>query len=399
MRPLVPVLVLVVLLLPAAAQQPEDLEREVDQLVGETVPPVQEGVAAATGDDLSQEDVRLYLNMSFTKGGVDLGGLLLGSGETEVQASIRFRAEMRVVSSDRVRAAAQREDAYNVSAENATALSDVYLTAEMFRATLSAEAIAAFQEEQGSALARYLEEAVPELETLKLDLRWSNTSPLQTPQDLSLTEPPLVLEIDAVVQYLRVESVPSLLSAYLERQAGPEDPKKAYVQRLKADHGDPLRARDFFAAAAYTQLLNLSMQPGWSLDAQLELPRGYDFTYFNENVQVGADGKARFRVEGDAEGPQDEAGLVVLASITHKRAVALALFATTMLAGLLVALPGRFLYHRHRLPRLAAQAAKDAGADAGGQPDASGETDAGAHGLASAHEAGGDQDVTGDART
>jgi len=354
MRRAVLLLLLALPVLPGASQAPDPgpVTEVVDGAVGDVVAPAQRALGNATGQNLSQEDVRLFLNMTFTKGDVDLLGLVLGSGEAEVQASIAFRAEMRVVSSDRVRATAEGENAYNMSAENATALSEVYLTSEMFRATLSAEAIAAFEEEQGQALAEMLESTVPELEVLRMDLAWDHTSPVETLGDTSLTEPPLVLEIDAVVRYLRTESVPSLLASYMERRSAPEDPKKAYIERLKAENGDTLHARDFFAAAAYTQLLNLTMQPGWTLDAVLQLPRGYSFTYFNENVHVEGDGTARFRVDGD--GTQDGPPEVILASITHKRAVALVLFVAVVVLGLLLSLPGRFLYERYRIPRLAA---------------------------------------------
>lgn len=343
------------------AQAPDlgPVVKPADEALGQVVPPVLDAAYSVLGQNITREDVRMSLWINLTKGDVNFLGLTLGAGRAEVQAAIHGRLELRVISSDRIRAAAQGENAYNVSAENATFLSQVYLTAEMFRATLAAETIAAFQRSEEDALARYLRETVPEMDILALDFTWSNTSPTQVFDDASLTEPPLVLELDLVVQYLRIESVPSLLEAYFAgKQDGARAGKKAYVEGLKEDNGEPLHSRDFFAAAAYTQLLNLSLQPGWSLDIMLHLPRGYAFTYFNENVESDGDRSATLRVSGGEEdAPSTAAGeedvtKVFLASITHRKMVAFALLVALWGVGLLAAFPLRFLYGRYRLPRL-----------------------------------------------
>jgi hypothetical protein len=335
-----------------AAAQPgiEPIVEALDPVVGQTVPPALAAIYNATGQNITREDVRMSFELNVTKGDVNVFGLLIGSGRAEVQADVHLRVEMRVISSDRIRELF--EDGSN-SSGNASALSDVYLTSEMFRATATAELVAAFQARQEAALAEYLANAVPELDVLGLTVQWSHTSPFETVRDLSLTEPPITLDIDATVQYLRTESVPSLLSSYLDKRDKPEDPKKAYAKQLKKENGDPLRTRDFFAAAAYTQLLNLSMEPGWSLNVTLQLPRGYSFTYFNENVDQVTPRRIEFAVdalESDAEVQE-----VLLASITHKRFVALLLCGVTLVVGLLLALPGRFLYQRYRLPKLASK--------------------------------------------
>ncbi len=322
-----------------------------DGLLGDTVPPAVGTVYDAIGQNITREDVRLYLDLNITKAEINALGLILGSGKAEVQAAVRLRVEMRVISTDRIRAALEGENAYNVSAENATFLSEVYLPAEVFRASLAAEVIAAFQEDQERAIADYLAQAVPELEVLGLKLAWKNTQPHQALTDFSLTEPPIVLEANAILQYLRVESIPSLLAAYAGTAGVPEDPEAAYAKRLKEEHGDPLRARDFFSAAAYTQLLNLSMQPGWSLGVHLSVPRGFSFEYANEAVERHGDRAISFQV--DALEANDRQQEVLLTSITHRRAVALALFTALWGVGLAVAFPLRFLYVRYRLPRVA----------------------------------------------
>lgn len=352
-------LLLAALVAPAMAQGPDlgPVLAPLDEALGQTVPPALALAYNATGQNVTREDVRITLDLNFSKGDVNFLGLLLGSGKAEVQASLHGRLELRVISSERIRAAVEGENAYNMSAENATFLSEVFIPAEVFRATASAEVIAAFQRDQEAAMAEYLARSVPELEVLGLEFTWSNVHPQQALTDVSLTEPPIVLELDLVVQYIRVESIRSLLEAYFAAQGAPEEErerkesKKEYVQRIKAENGTPLQSRDFFAAAAYTQLLNLSMQPGWSLDVRMHLPRGYSFTYFNDEVEREGERGAALHV--DARTADEDVHKVFLASITHRKMVAFALLATLFTAGLLAALPFRFLYGRLRLPRLA----------------------------------------------
>lgn len=346
---------LVATVVPALGQAPDlgPVAGPVNDLLGQVVPPLLNTTYATLGQNITREDVRMTLDLNFSKGDVNFFGLLLGSGKAEVQAKIHARLEMRVISSDRIRAAIEGENAYNVSAENATFLSEVFLPAEVFRATLTAEAIAAFQSDQESALADYLGNTVPELDILGLEFGWSNVHPQQALTDLSLTEPPIVVELDLVVQYIRVESIRSLLQAYFDTQQNPDPEKesrKEYVERIKDENGTPLRSRDFFAAAAYTQLLNLSMQPGWSLDIALHLPKGYSFTYFNDEVE--RDGERGAKLHVDALTASEEVHKVFLASITHRKMVAFALLVALWAVGLMAAFPLRFLYGRYRLPRM-----------------------------------------------
>ncbi|MEK6976330.1 MAG: hypothetical protein AABY18_08320 [Candidatus Thermoplasmatota archaeon] len=350
-------LAIVVLLLGSASQaQTPDLGpvlEPIDEALGQVIPPALNATYGALGQNITREDVRIWLWANLTKGDVDFLGLTLGAGRAEVQAAIHGRLEMRVISSDRIRAAAQGENAYNIRAENATFLSQAYLPAEVFRATLAAETIAGFQRSEEDALATYLRETVPEMDILALDFTWSNTSPTQALSDASLTDPPIVLELDLVVQYLRIESVRSLLESYVDGQHDEaKQGKKEYIKDLKQDNGKPLRARDFFAAAAYTQLLNLSMQPGWSLDVILNVPEGYSFTYFNEKVD--SDGERHAQLHLDSLQSDEAVHKVFLASVTHRKMVAFALLVALWGVGLVVALPLRFLYGRYRLPRIKA---------------------------------------------
>lgn len=325
-----------------------EIFRPVDEALGQALPPVIGAASNATGQNLTKEDVRIFLDLNVTKGEVGIAGLILGSGKAEVQATVNLRFEMRVISTDRIRAALEGENAYNASAENATFMSELYMPAEAFRATLSAETIAAFQADQEKAVADFLTETVPELEVLGLELAWKNTEPHKAITDFSLSEPPLVLEMDAVVQYLRVESVPSLLSQYLGAARLPDDPEKAYLKQLKEEHSPPLQSRNFFSAAAYTQLLNLTMQPGWLLDVDLAVPRGFSFEFANEEVERHSERAISFEV--DAQDVDSEDQTIVLTSITHRRAVALALFTSLWVIGLVAAFPVRFVYVRYFLP-------------------------------------------------
>lgn len=345
------VLVVPVLVQSQAPTYPPDLGgagEVLDGALGQIIPPALAAVYNATGQNLTREDVRMYADLNVTKGEASLPGLLLGSGRAELQAKVHLRVELRVLSADRIRALVEGDNAYNISAENATFLTEVYLPADLFRASLTAETAAAFQKAQEAALGDFLYNAVPEMDVLSIEIAWSNVSPLLVATDTDLAEPPIVVELDLVVQYIRIESIPSLLETYLSSKQKPgADTKKAYVEKLKAENGDPLRARDFFAAAAYTQLLNLSMQPGWSLNVNLSVPQGYSFTYANQEVEQRDERHISFEVNAlDAEAQEQT---VVLAAITHKRAIAAALFLALWGAGLLLAFPLRFFYVRRTL--------------------------------------------------
>jgi hypothetical protein len=349
----------VALLLVGAATQAQGPDlgpalKPANDALGKVIPPALNTTYGALGQNITREDVRMALWINMTKGDVNPVGLLVGSGRAEVQAVLHGRMEIRVLSSDRIRAALEGQNAYNISADNATFLSQAYLPAEVFRASASAEVIAAFQRGEEDALGRYLRRTVPEMDILALDFTWSNVSPTQAVGDTSLTEPPIILDLDLVVQYLRVESLPSLIHAYADSGHNPKkEAKKDYVHRIKDENGTALRSRDFFAAAAYTQLLNLSMQPGWSLDVHMHLPRGYSFTYFNDQVTKEGDRGADLHV--DASTSAAEVHKVFLASITQRKMVALALLGGLWACGLVVAFPLRFLYGRYRLPNMKAK--------------------------------------------
>lgn len=355
-------LVLLLILPLTMAQDLSPVLDPLNEVGGQVILPAVNAVYSATGQNVTREDVRLTLDMNVSKGEVSLMGLLIGSGKAEVQATIDAKVELRVISSDRIRAAIEGENAYNISMENATWLSELYIPAEVFRATASAEVLAAFQKDQESALAKLLSETVPELEVISIKMEWKNTNPLGVLGDFSLTEPPIVVEIRAVVQYLRVESLSSILGIYMERPDAAKDEaanKKEYIESLKGDNGDPLRSRDFYSAAAYTQLLNISMQPGWSLDANLRVPRGFSFEYANEEVDRDGDRAISFRVDStDAEAETQD---ILLASITHRRAVALALFSAMLIVGSIGGAPLRLTYSRFRLQRIEKPESKNEG--------------------------------------
>lgn len=342
---------LVFLMLPSLTAQPDvgTAIEPVDAILGDAIPPTLDTLYTALGQNITREDVRLFLDINITKGGVGVLGLLLGSGKAEVEATIHIRGEMRVISSERIYAAVSGDNAYNISAENATFLSEVYLPAEVFRATLSAEVIAAFQAEQERALRDYVSDMVPELEVLRLDISWDNVHVFDALSDTSLTEPPIVIELEATARYLRVESVPSLLNEYLGRDRPPTDPDKEYIERLKQENSDPLRARDFFAAAAFSQLLNLSMQPGWSLDVRVAVPRGYSIEYASRDIDLIDERHARFSV--DALEADDDVQEVLVYSVTHRKAVIVALLVVLFAGVAVLNIPGRWAYSRFRLPR------------------------------------------------
>jgi hypothetical protein len=126
---------------------------------------------------------------------------------------------------------------------------------------------------------------------------------------------------------------------------------------LKAENSDPLRARDFFAAAAFSQLLNLSMQPGWSLEINIALPRGYSIEYANEALQLDGTRKASFFL--DANQAESEVQEVIVFSITHRKGVVAALFIVLVASAGLLNLLSRWAYNRYRMPYHREQLATD----------------------------------------
>ena len=84
----------------------------------------------------------------------------------------------------------------------------------------------------------------------------------------------------------------------------------------------------------------------------LNVPRGYSFTYFNEEVESNGERNAVLHL--DASESDQGVEKVFLASLTHRKMVAFALLVGLWGVGLVVALPLRFLYGRYRLPRMKA---------------------------------------------
>ncbi len=332
-----------------AIEELDPVVEEADKLVGDEVPPALDAAYDAAGQNITREDVRIRFDLNITKGKIGVLDMVLGGGKAIVEAQVQVRVEMRVISTERVRAAIQGDNPFAAQTENATFLSKMYLPAEVFRATLAAEVIASFQEEQEVALEAWLRAMIPELEVDGVEVAWFNTSPLAATTDGSLKEPPIIMTMEATVRYEREESLVGLLSHYMETRDEPDSPKRKYLKELKEENSDPLRARDFFAAAAYSQLLNISMQPGWSLDVWVNLPPGYSIEYANHEVDVDGKRTATFTLDG---GTSDQPVRdVFVVSLTHRRGVMTVLLAAMVVVGGVLAAPGHFLYGR-RIRRL-----------------------------------------------
>jgi len=355
MQRLVPVFVLL-FLLPLGLAQPPPADPDlgpvvdvIDDAAGDNIPTILELIEGQTGEELDREDIRVGMDMEFTKGEVNLLGFLVGSARTEITAHLEARIEIRVVSSDRIRALVEGENPYNATAENTTFLSTIYIPADVFRASFSGSVIDNFKADQEDALEIYFRRTFPELQMSDLGISWSNIRAQDVIADEDIFEPPIIADVEMTLNYLRVDSIDSLVASYFDARQEP-GPRRQYIADLKKDAGDPLRSRDFFSAAAYSQLVNLTAQPGWAIDIDFQLPRGYEFTYFNEEVSDVTPRTASIHL--DALDQDGDAHRVYLASITHKRGVAATLFVVMWAVGLLLATPGRLLYSR-RLRRLA----------------------------------------------
>ena len=374
-RSLVPLLLVMPLALGAmtvGAQVPlPDLEQTLDDLVVPPVATLRENASRLWGENLSHEDVRIYLDMEFRTLDFDAVGVVFGGGTFEAQARLAARLEVRSLGLYRV------SDIINGSTQGRVNLSatplgqDVnrtHITADELRTLLAGEVLAAFQTQQQDAAEAFIGEAFPDMTVLASRFRWANVNPAvnqegdaemaDDPLGFHLLEPPIVLDVAFDLQYLKRESLANLMEqARAEQEAegatnASEDPDDRLLEELKARQQAAFYERSAFSVLGLTQLLNLEMMPGWDMFLTLRLPEGYTFEEASPDVTVDeAYRSARvLTLAGDAG---TTVANPVLVSISNRYIVSVSLLASVLLLGAILRFPATLAWGRARAWRRA----------------------------------------------
>lgn len=352
--PLLLALVLLPLLAPVAVPQPLPVLPPLPAPLDAPVSNLRENLTVTLQDNVTHEDVRVDLDVDFRTLDFDLVGLLFGGGTFEAQARLKAHVEIRAIGLDRVNAALNGTSSGQLNLSQTPLAQDVnrtFLTADELRLTLSGEALALFQDAQEEAMADLVADAFPEMTVLSSRFEWSGTDPRenargdQDPARPRLKDPPLVLDVDLSVQYLQRTNLLAIL-----KQAGKEDPDDALLERLKDRQQAAFHERSAFSVLGLTQVLNLSMQPGWDLRLTLRLPEGYTFEDASPDVSVGAGHReaATFALAGDSA---TAVANPVLVSISNRFLVCVSLLVATLLAGAILRVPATLAGSRLRRPR------------------------------------------------
>ena len=367
-RLLVPVLLvapLALTMMTAGAQVPlPDLQETLDDFVVPPVATVRENASRVWGENLSHEDVRIYLDMEFRTLDFDALGVVFGGGTFEAQARLAARLEVRSLGLYRV------SDILNGSTQgrvnlSATPLAEdvnrTHITADELRTLLAGELLAAFQTQQQDAAEAFIGEAFPDMTVLASRFRWANVNPAvnqvgdadaqDDPLGFHLLEPPIVLDVAFDLQYLKRESLANLMEqARAKGEAetnASEGPEERLLEELKAQQQAAFYERSAFSVLGLTQLLNLEMMPGWDMFLTLRLPEGYTFEEASPDVTVDeAYQSARvLTLAGDAE---TSVANPVLVSISNRYLVSASLLASVLLVGAILRFPATLVWGRAR---------------------------------------------------
>lgn len=307
---------------------------------------------AATGDNITREDVRVLLRMDFRTLDFDTVGVIFGGGDFEAQARLHAHLEFRALSIRHLEGALERAGVEKGEVQNVTGvnLSRQFLTADQFRAALVGEALAAFEAEQEEKAAGFLQETFPDLTVLSTRFAWTNTSPETSlvgdgPGQVRLKDPPIALDVVLDVQYLKRTSLMGILDAFLEKKAEEteadrqaEEAEDALLDRLKSENEGAFYERSAFSLLGLTQLIVLEIDPGWDLEIVLSLPEGYTYEYASPDVTLDPDQRSArtLTFARTAEGPVANP---VAVSLSNRFMVSVALLATMLMTGALLRFP------------------------------------------------------------
>lgn len=330
----------------------------------------------ATGENITREDVRVLVDMTFRTFDFDLVGVVFGGGTFEAQARISARLELRAISVSRVEAALREGTggAVNLSQLGVNG-SKQFLTADEFRAALAGEALAAFEAEQERRTQEFLQRAFPEVIVLSSRFEWSNTEPSDStrgdpepqlsglpprtpgPADLPrLKDPPIVLDAVLDVQYLERASLMGLIEKAWERRQNrtaqdevAEDAEERLVERLRAQNEGAFYERSAFSQLGITQVITPQVDSGWDMILTVTLPEGYTIEYASPDVVVGPGAQYAETYVLARESSVALSNPVAVA-LSNRFLITVALFAGVILVGAVLRVPVVILANRRARP-------------------------------------------------
>lgn len=300
------------------------------------------------GPQLQREDVDVQLDMEFRDVDFDTLNVIFGGGKFTAVARVQARIDMRVLAASRVQDAV--EGAVPGSG-NLTVLAGSearFIPADVFRASLAGEALAAFQDEQEERLADFLTATIPNVTVLATSFQWSNISPqdsLERPpgvpnsppdsgDDLNdPTFPPITLDATIDVQYLERTNLFDILDKALKPQSEREKERKRQVADAAASY-----ERSAFGLLGIRQVLDLQAFSGWDLVVRVKLPQGYTFEEASPDVLVDPG-----RREAEVMTLGKEAGAPVLnpvsLTLSNRFLVSTAMLGAVLLTGAILRFP------------------------------------------------------------
>jgi hypothetical protein len=345
-------MVLLATFIPPAASQPPD-----PAMIGDMVGPVTDPVVAqavpaaetAVDEDLHSEDIRVDVILDARNVEFQLAAMILGGGKVQADVTASVHLEFYAVSTERLDAAVKAASGDADASLNRTfgiPTNRTALTSEEIRLVGGGALLEAFQSAEVENARAFLQETVPEMTVFGLDVVWSNTAPIgwfpqppalpptapsipevnvPDPQTVSiadpvppLREPPIVLDAVARVQYLTRLSVVSLVQSALARSDGSDE--KTPAQLLKADlietQYDPPLERSAFELLGFSQLLKMSVPPGWTLNLLFLVPPGFTVEATTDELRiVEVDDGAAYYLDGSTRTEAgDQAGLLTISA-------------------------------------------------------------------------------------
>lgn len=350
-----------------------------DPVVGTALPPAEN----ESGEDLHQQDIRVWVALDVLDVEYDLPGILFGGGKIEADADAVLRLEFRAVSAESLDEAIRSAtgDA-NASLHRTFGVptSRFALTAEEVRTMGGGLLLSYFQEAEVRLAKQFLEKTLPGLSVQDLSVRWSQTAPVSNflpdevpapPQPeaslafvtgpieaLSLREPPIVLDATARLSYLNRLNIVDMV----RNAADPTAAKQARAElkdQLRAEQGDRVKDRNAFNFIGYGQVLNLSVPSGWRVEVTLAVPDGYTIEGVTDELVLAQDHRsAGLALDGLAR--ENQANALALATLSNRFLVTSVLLGVVLLAGTVLRLPTEFgvLSLHHFLAQRRAKKAK-----------------------------------------
>lgn len=250
------------------------------------------------GPDLDREDVDVTLDMDFRDVDFDTMNVIFGGGKFSANMRITGRIDLRVLAASRVQDAIESAAPGTGNVTGIAFAETRFIPADAFRASLTAEALAAFENEQEARLAEFITESIPNVTVMATRFAWSNVSPQDSFQDATLiptgippetranelndpTFPPITLVATIDMEYLERTNLLQILEKALEPESAREKARKEQVADQAADY-----ERSAFSLLGIRQVLDLEAFSGWNIAVKLHLPEGYTFEEASPDVAL-----------------------------------------------------------------------------------------------------------------